>query len=141
MRQHLPTWYVQNNILPCHLTFLLDCQNALQDGLSSLPFGALRKAQNVLSRADAQDSDGSDGEGSSSGSEPEEQPSWGAKPIGKEKEKHAIEKRKNKHACVNHHAAIHFVFTLFLFLRPMEMTSKRPVPRKKIEIEEKGPVS
>lgn len=83
----------------CNLTdniFCLGYQSALQDGLSSLPFGTLRKAQNVLSRADAQDSDVSDGEGSSSGSEPEEQTSWGARPPGKEKEKHAIEKRKNK---------------------------------------------
>ncbi|TCD69934.1 rRNA bioproteinsis protein rrp36 [Steccherinum ochraceum] len=93
---------------------------ALQDGLSSVPFGTLRKAQNVLSRAEREE-DGSESDESSSGSEPDEQPSSYAKHPGKEREKHAIEHRKNKHA-------------------PMEVTSKRPVPRKKVEIEEARPI-
>ncbi|THH34008.1 hypothetical protein EUX98_g136 [Antrodiella citrinella] len=88
----------------------------LQNTLSALPFGTLRKAQNTLIAEDA----GS--EGSSGGSEPEEEPSaFSTKPKGKDREKRTLEKRKNKHA-------------------PMEMTSKKPVGRKKIEIENKGPV-
>ncbi|KAH8100669.1 DUF947-domain-containing protein [Cristinia sonorae] len=93
---------------------------ALQDGLSSLPFGTLRKAQKVLTREEANDN--SDGEGSSSSSEPEQESTWtNRKSLGQPREKANIEKRKNKHA-------------------PMEMTSKKPVPRKKVEIEEQRPV-
>ncbi|GJE86175.1 DUF947 domain-containing protein [Phanerochaete sordida] len=92
----------------------------LRNDLSSLPLGALRKAQQALTRArvyDEDDSEDEDGSGEEPEeypvSEPEEEASHPTK--GKEKEKKELAKRKNKHA-------------------PMEMTSKRPVPRKKADI-------
>lgn len=76
--------------------------------LSSLPLGALRKAQQTLSRAkivsdpDSEDDDEDDASGQEYDSAPEEETS-GFAAGGKEsaeKKKRDIEKRKNKHAYV-----------------------------------------
>jgi ribosomal RNA-processing protein 36 len=77
-------------------------------GLSSLPLGALRKAQQALTRAkvfhDSDSEDDTDDRGSlddNSESEPEEQISpvnLKGKQKAQEKEKKEIAKRKNKHA-------------------------------------------
>ncbi|GLB36115.1 putative rRNA biogenesis protein RRP36 [Lyophyllum shimeji] len=93
----------------------------LQDDLSGLPFGALRKAQRMLSKAEVA-SDESD-ESESEREEPrpvspkgkeKAQPEWSLKP------KKEIAKRANKHA-------------------PIEVTSKRPVTRKRIVVDVKTP--
>ncbi|KAH9950390.1 hypothetical protein B0H21DRAFT_723245 [Amylocystis lapponica] len=96
---------------------------SLQDDLASLPFGALRKAQRQLAQASALDH--TDGEESSNEDDAEPEPVVSyhdAKGKGKEKEiskpKSEIPKRKHKHA-------------------PIEVTSKRPVPRKKLPEGEK----
>lgn len=105
--------------------------------LSSLPLGALRKAQSALSRAKALgESDGSEND-ESDNSEPEEEVSRPSlKGKEKAKGKQEIAKRKHKHACV-------FLFLNSLMchiqsmsLRPMEVTSKRPVSRKKPAFED-----
>ncbi|KAI0348578.1 DUF947-domain-containing protein [Trametopsis cervina] len=99
----------------------------LQEDLSSLPLGTLRKAQQALARAktlhESDESNGEDEEDEDAqGSAPEEEPSRSdAKESKKEKEKREIAKRAHKHA-------------------PMEVTSKRPVPRKKPNIEESRPI-
>ncbi|OCH92675.1 DUF947-domain-containing protein [Obba rivulosa] len=104
---------------------------SLQSDLAALPFGALRKAQRALAKASA--ADGSDDEDEHASREGEDDDSgpdettWSAGLKGKEREKgdagklKEIPKRKHKHA-------------------PVEMTSKRPVPRKKLEAEENKPV-
>ncbi|KAI0695181.1 hypothetical protein BC835DRAFT_984863 [Cytidiella melzeri] len=93
----------------------------LQDNLSSLPLGTLRKAQQALAQAKpAHGDEPSDDEAASSDEEsaPEQEPSGlGAK----DRQKRDIAKRAHKHA-------------------PMEMSSKRPVPRKKANIDESKPV-
>lgn len=80
--------------------------------LSSLPFGALQKAQRVLAQTKAysdseDDNDGDEGS-DGSGSEPEEPTSrWSREEKGKAKEekpksKKDITKRSSKHAYVSH---------------------------------------
>ncbi|KAF8078664.1 DUF947-domain-containing protein [Lyophyllum atratum] len=89
----------------------------LENDLSGLPFGALRYAQHMLSRAevDSDQSDGSESEReepmppSAKGKE-KAQPEWSLKP------RKDIAKRTNKHA-------------------PTEVTSKRPVTRKRIIVD------
>ncbi|KAL6309916.1 hypothetical protein BKA93DRAFT_889522 [Sparassis latifolia] len=93
-----------------------------QSDISSLPFGALRKAQRSLAQAATVEA--SEEEDSGDDSEPEQGPShFDFKSKGKEVDKpvhlkYDIPKRRNKHA-------------------PMEATSKRPVPRKKLAEGEK----
>ncbi|KAI0335200.1 DUF947-domain-containing protein [Cubamyces sp. BRFM 1775] len=94
----------------------------LEAGLKALPFGALRKAHKALSKAQAEESSEEEtnyGSGSDEGSA-YSGPSRLDK--GKEREepreKKEVPKRKNKHA-------------------PMEMSSKRPVPRMKLVTEQK----
>ena len=70
-------------------------------GLSSLPFGTLRKAQNTLSRITGYEHESDDDESSSSSSLEEVSARLGVKASGKGREKHAIEKRKHKHAYVH----------------------------------------
>ncbi|EKM61094.1 uncharacterized protein PHACADRAFT_82265 [Phanerochaete carnosa HHB-10118-sp] len=98
----------------------------LRNDLSTLPLGALRKAQQALLRSKVyDDEDDEDGEGPGlpsgeySNSEPKGETSHQAK--DQEKEKKEVPKRKNKHA-------------------PMEMSSKRPVPRKRLDIPVNKPV-
>ncbi|KAL1951864.1 hypothetical protein VTO73DRAFT_1013 [Trametes versicolor] len=95
----------------------------LEADLKALPFGALRKAQKALSRAQA--SDDSDDQESEDESGPEEQPAFtraSGLDKGKEREeprpRKEVAKRKHKHA-------------------PVEMTSKRPVGRARFVAEEK----
>ncbi|KAJ3474168.1 hypothetical protein NLI96_g12615 [Meripilus lineatus] len=90
---------------------------ALQNDLSSLPFGTLRKAQQTLAKVKSYE-DSEESSQSEDDSGPEEEPVTSIRHKGKEREKQEIAHRKNKHA-------------------PMEVTSKRPVPRKKIDFEEK----
>ncbi|KAI0094842.1 hypothetical protein BDY19DRAFT_914872 [Irpex rosettiformis] len=90
-------------------------QKRLQRHLSSLPLGTLRKAQQTLTQSKEDEGETTSDEESA----PEEESSrFDTKDI---KEKREIAKRANKHA-------------------PMEMSSKRPVPRKKANIEESKPV-
>ncbi|PSS37671.1 hypothetical protein PHLCEN_2v495 [Hermanssonia centrifuga] len=101
---------------------------SLQNDLSSISLGALRQAQKALARGKARDDSDSDSEkgdeedGYSEGEEesgPEETPtSIDHKGKEKERERKDIATRKNKHA-------------------PQEVTSKRPVSRKRPAIEEK----
>ncbi|KAI0825062.1 hypothetical protein BC628DRAFT_1489006 [Trametes gibbosa] len=90
----------------------------LEADLKALPFGALRKAQKTLAKAQVL-SDSEDDELSEE-SQLEEMPS-SLRPAGadkgKEREKKEVPKRKNKHA-------------------PMEMSSKRPVSRSRFIAEE-----
>lgn len=90
----------------------------------------------------AEEDGNSDHDDSSPGPEPEDLSARADnRPFGKDKEKHNIEKRKNKHAYAqNSLFNIWISFDMYTF-RPMEMSSKRPVPRKKVEIEDKQPVS
>ncbi|KAG6911997.1 hypothetical protein DXG01_000245 [Tephrocybe rancida] len=99
-------------------------QKSLNDDLSGLPLGALRKAQTMLARAEVEmDSDESENEEGDEASEPEHEP---VSDKGKEREKvewslkpkKEIAKRANKHA-------------------PIEVTSKRPVTRKRTVVEVK----
>lgn len=100
---------------------------SLRNDLSSLPLGALRKAQQSLSRPKVLSDSENDDEGddftaeADSGSEPEELDVKDKRREVIAKAKKEIAKRPHKHA-------------------PMEMTSKRPVPRKKANIEDKKPV-
>ncbi|KAG6842241.1 hypothetical protein C0991_000211 [Blastosporella zonata] len=98
--------------------------NSLSNDLSGLPLGALRKAQNLLAQAEIDvESDESNNEEDEEASEPQVEPSsdkgknrekveWSLKP------KKEIAKRANKHA-------------------PIEVTSKRPVTRKRTVVEVK----
>ncbi|THH16826.1 hypothetical protein EW146_g3877 [Bondarzewia mesenterica] len=96
--------------------------NSLRNNLSSLPFGALQRAQRVLSQARAESDSEADEDAEASSSEAEEEPSrWGREEKGKAREepkktKKDIPKRKDKHA-------------------PTEITSKRPVPRRRTVVE------
>ncbi|RPD82484.1 DUF947-domain-containing protein [Lentinus tigrinus ALCF2SS1-7] len=98
-------------------------KSRLQADLQSLSFGALRKAKNALAKAQVMS--GSEDEDASDESEPEEQPAASIyrSEKGKEREvpvrdKKEIPKRKHKHA-------------------PLEMSSRRPVPRARLVGEEK----
>ncbi|CCL99037.1 uncharacterized protein FIBRA_01046 [Fibroporia radiculosa] len=103
---------------------------AEQDELASLSFGALRKAQQALARATALSSE--DETSSDEDDDPEhesiiDRPPGPSKGKGREVEKSQgskteIPKRKNKHA-------------------PTEVTSKKPVPRRKLGAEVAKPVS
>ncbi|KAG5647949.1 hypothetical protein DXG03_006983 [Asterophora parasitica] len=91
----------------------------LQDDLYGLPLGALRKAQNMLSQAEVDSEDSDESENENEESEPvsakgkeKEKPEWSIKP------RTDIAKRANKHA-------------------PIEVTSKRPVTRKRTVVEVK----
>ncbi|KAF5385210.1 hypothetical protein D9615_001491 [Tricholomella constricta] len=92
---------------------------SLQDDLSGLPLGALRKAQNMLLRAEV-DSDGSK-ESESDVDEPEP---VSAKGKEKEKREWSLKPRKDLAKRANKHA-------------PIEVTSKRPVTRKRSVVEVK----
>ncbi|KAJ7487561.1 hypothetical protein B0H11DRAFT_2013865 [Mycena galericulata] len=96
---------------------------SLKDDLSNVPLGALLRAQRALTQANASDSESEDssedGDDSNSKSEPvslkgkeKEKPEWSIQP------RHDIAKRANKHA-------------------PVEVTSKRPVTRKRTVVEVK----
>ncbi|KAJ3532522.1 hypothetical protein NM688_g7407 [Phlebia brevispora] len=95
----------------------------LQDGLSALPLGTLRKAQRALANAkvDSDSDDGSDEDSLSAAqdSDREQEQPHENKEKTKEKVKPQIEKRKNKHA-------------------PIEMSSRRR-ERRKIIVEDKKP--
>lgn len=95
---------------------------SLQNDLSSLPFGALRKAQHALAQAKVVSESDDESEDESGPEEQVTQLSAMGKEKEKEKEKERekreVAKRKHKHA-------------------PMEVTSKKPVPRKKPDFEEK----
>ncbi|KAJ7634264.1 hypothetical protein DFH06DRAFT_1284458 [Mycena polygramma] len=89
---------------------------SLEQDLSNLPLGALLRAQRALKQANASDSESEDEEGkpertSSKGKE-KAKPEWSIEP------RHDIAKRSNKHA-------------------PMEVTSKRPVTRRRTVVEVK----
>jgi len=91
---------------------------SLEEDLSNLPLGALLRAQRALKQAQASDSEDSENESngrpertSSKGKE-KEKPEWSIEP------RHDIAKRANKHA-------------------PIEVTSKRPVTRKRQVVEVK----
>lgn len=93
----------------------------LEDDLSQLPLGALRTAQQTLAQGEAEDSDedwesDNESEAPSAGPSKPEKVEWSIKP------KKDIAKRANKHA-------------------PTEVTSKRPVPRRKVVVEVKQPES
>ncbi|KAJ3516250.1 hypothetical protein NLJ89_g1241 [Agrocybe chaxingu] len=95
-------------------------EKTLQNNLQDLPLGALRRAQQLLSRAPEGDSDSASDSDEGSGAEediPEvhdvkakERVEWSIKP------RNDISKRSNKHA-------------------PTEVTSKRPVSRKRTVVE------
>ncbi|KAF8213087.1 hypothetical protein K438DRAFT_1803384 [Mycena galopus ATCC 62051] len=90
---------------------------SLEEDLSSLPLGALLRAQRALKKAQANDSDSEDSEDetpekSSSKGKEKEKPEWSIEP------RHDIAKRANKHA-------------------PTEVTSKRPVTRRRQVVEVK----
>ncbi|KDR84945.1 hypothetical protein GALMADRAFT_131709 [Galerina marginata CBS 339.88] len=98
-------------------------EKTLKNNLQDLPLGALRQAQRVLSQAEPESDSGSEGEsGTDSNSEPEvrntkgkgkekiEKVEWSAKP------RKDISKRSSKHA-------------------PTEVTSKRPVTRRRTVVE------
>ncbi|KAJ7293541.1 hypothetical protein C8J57DRAFT_1269308 [Mycena rebaudengoi] len=93
---------------------------SLEQNLSNLPLGALLRAQRALTQAEASDSE-DDSENSDSDSKPakitlkgkeKEKPEWSIQP------RHDIAKRAHKHA-------------------PVEVTSKRPVTRKRTVVEVK----
>ncbi|RDB29646.1 rRNA biogenesis protein RRP36 [Hypsizygus marmoreus] len=97
---------------------------SLEDDLSGLPLGALRKAQHVLKNAtiDSDGSDESEGENESD-EEPNASSSKGkekAKPEWSIKPRTDIAKRSSKHA-------------------PIEVTSKRPVTRHRTVVDVKMP--
>jgi ribosomal RNA-processing protein 36 len=109
--------------------------------LSSLPLGTLRKAQQALAQAksyemdEKSDDDNDDGDESSA---PEQESSGlNSEDIHKKRE---IAKRANKHAYVRTKYLWHNLIGSFS-LSPMEMSSKRQVPRKKANIEDSRPVS
>ncbi|KAI0788468.1 hypothetical protein C8Q75DRAFT_823966 [Abortiporus biennis] len=106
---------------PSDISKLKMVRYACTFNLSSLPLGTLRKAQSALSKAKAF-SDSEEEEEEDEDEAPEVFPNKSdLKGKGKEKAKQEIQHRKNKHA-------------------PMEVTSKKPVPRKKVEITEKQAV-
>lgn len=119
--------------------------------LASLPLGTLRKAQRVLAQASAFEPSDDDSEEGDGEDEPEEESepdqfTSRADPKGKGKEKEEgpksikakIPKRSNKHAYVSFFSSALCKNQLcFHFDRPMEVTSKRPVPRKRLVSEEK----
>ncbi|KAJ7783744.1 hypothetical protein DFH07DRAFT_788967 [Mycena maculata] len=96
---------------------------SLEHDLSNLPLGALLRAQRALKQANASDSESDNSSEEESDSKPEpvslkgkekekEKPEWSIQP------RHDIAKRTNKHA-------------------PVEVTSKRPVTRKRTVVEVK----
>ncbi|KAJ6575073.1 hypothetical protein B0H19DRAFT_1127030 [Mycena capillaripes] len=90
---------------------------SLEDDLSNLPLGALLRAQRALKQANASDSDSegsaeNEPERTTSKGKEKEKPEWSIQP------RHDIAKRSNKHA-------------------PMEVTSKRPVTRRRTVVEVK----
>ncbi|KAJ6519780.1 hypothetical protein C8R45DRAFT_952702 [Mycena sanguinolenta] len=93
---------------------------SLEEDLSSLPLGALLRAKRALQKAQVDDSESEDSanesdrkpEKSSSKGKEKEKPEWSIAP------RHDIAKRANKHA-------------------PTEVTSKRPVSRKRQVVEVK----
>ncbi|KAI0361536.1 DUF947-domain-containing protein [Trametes cingulata] len=93
----------------------------LEADLKALPFGALRKAQKALAKTQAHNESGE--EESYDESEPDEEPVPSQLDKGQEREepreKKEVPKRKHKHA-------------------PMEMSSKRPVPRTRFVAPEKA---
>ncbi|TFK77138.1 DUF947-domain-containing protein [Pluteus cervinus] len=88
----------------------VDVEEEIEDELSTLPLGMLRRAQKSLNHNDEFKRDGSPS-GSSSASSRSSSPKRGAA-IGDATKSSKPTKRSNKHA-------------------PMEVTSKRPVPRKR----------
>ncbi|KAK7064260.1 hypothetical protein R3P38DRAFT_3301834 [Favolaschia claudopus] len=93
---------------------------SLEEDLSSVPLGALVRAQRALKQAEASDSESEDFGDDETGAPPENissgkekaKPEWSIEP------RHDIAKRTNKHA-------------------PVELTSKRPVTRKRQVVEVK----
>ncbi|KAH9898328.1 hypothetical protein C8Q73DRAFT_395303 [Cubamyces lactineus] len=94
----------------------------LEAGLKALPFGALRKAHKALSKAQMEESSEEETDDESGSDEGSAYSGPSRLDKGKEREepreKKEVPKRKNKHA-------------------PMEMSSKRPVPRMKLVTEQK----
>ncbi|KAH7912531.1 hypothetical protein BJ138DRAFT_988671, partial [Hygrophoropsis aurantiaca] len=107
---------------PSRSTMVLSTQQSLEDDLSALPLGMLRNAQRVLQAQDTSEDSGSES------NEPSEEDT--RRPIsssikGKDKEiasrksRNELAKRSNKHA-------------------PAEMSSKKPVTRKRTVVEIKS---
>lgn len=110
---------------------------------SSLPFGALRKAQFVLNHAEAvTDSEGSDeGDGSAGDELPVIRPVKGEAEVKwSTKSRKDVPKRSNKHALV---LSVFggCGFTTHFMLSPVEVTSKKPVTRLRPIVEVKKSVS
>lgn len=119
--------------LPCLITCL---------DLSNFPLGALRKAQYTLGQAEvyseseaddeSNQSSGDDGE-SKDQSKGKRKPEWSLKP------KSEIPKRRNKHTYVLW--PINFIHHIDVVPSPMEISSKRPVTRRRQVVEVKNSVS
>ncbi|KAJ7071067.1 DUF947-domain-containing protein [Mycena amicta] len=97
--------------------------NSLEQDLSSLPLGALLKAQRALKQVEASDADDTSSSEDHDGSEPEVESSGNGKRKETEakkewstKPRHDIPKRTSKHA-------------------PTEITSKRPITRRRTVVE------
>lgn len=118
--------------------------------LASLPLGALRKAQRALARANAlersdQESSGEDDYDDEDSGPEQVLPQVDIKGKGKQKEvikgeKAKIQTRTNKHAYVLSFGSGLDKLMLMFLGRPMEMSSKRPVPRKRLGADDKKTV-
>jgi len=109
--------------------------------LASLPLGALRRAQRALARAQAEENPSdSEDDSSESGSEPEQVSAKGKesnpnahKPEWSNKPRTDIAKRGNKNAWV---CCFRFItFCITFFFSPIEVTSKKPVTRRRQIVE------